>query len=908
MSLPDLAIRRPVFITVIFMIVALLGATSFFQLPVDLMPDVAFPTISVTTNYEGVGPQEMEELITIPLERAMSSTPGIKEITSRSSEGSSRVRVSFEWGTDVDEAANELRTRVDRVRGQLPEDASTPYLFKYDISVFPVMFLGINSPMHPRELREFAEKQIRYRLERIPGVAQADVWGGLVRQIHVVMNRAKLHTLRISPSQLMTALRRENINEPAGQVLEGDFEVLVRTQGEYASLEEIRRTMVTRRGGTPIYVEDIATVEDSHQEVRNLVRINDLPGIRMSIRKQAGSNTVHVSEAVRSAIERINTDFPQVRMYPLYDTSKFITRAVANVRDAAIYGSILAVIVLMLFLRNLRSTFVIALSIPISILAAFGLMFFCGFTLNTVTFGGLALGVGVLVDNAIVVLENIFRHRQDGEEKKAAAANGAKEVALAITASTLTTVAVFLPVVFMTGMAGVIFQQLAWVVSFSLFSSLLVSLTLVPFLSSKFVRVREPNPKSLSYSFIHFTSNILKALDKNYASSIRWSLQHPILIITTAVLLVASTSYLVPYIGFELEPETDEGQVRASLELPEGTRLGVTNQVALRAEQIVKEQIPELADLQIEVGSAGGWRTANTNRASMSIYLVDQDQRERSSQEIAIALRRQFVRFPGVISRVRSSGGLSLMRRGGDQEERLSLDIRGYDMTDAYALAVEIKRLMESTEGISDARISRSPGRPENQIKVDREKAASMGLSVSNVATTVRAAIGGTVAGYFRERGEEYDILVRYQEKDRMINEDVLAVPVQTPAGMVVPLQSLVKLERSEGPISIERKDQQRVITVSANLSGTRDMGSIVADVQEQFRGFKRSSRLCPCLLGRVGRTAGGVLYPSDQLWLGHYSGLPSHGSPVRIVQISVLDHVLYSSSFHRRCSHAVSE
>jgi HAE1 family hydrophobic/amphiphilic exporter-1 len=842
MSLPDLAIRRPVFIVVVFLIVALMGGISFLNLPVDLMPDVTFPTISVTTTYQGVGPREIEELITIPLERTLASTPGIKEMTSRSSEGTSRVRVSFEWGVDLEAGAEELRARIDRIRGQLPEDADPPTLYKYDLSIFPIMFLGISSEMPPRELREFAEKQIQYRFERISGVAQADIWGGLEREIHVVMDRAKMHTLRISPAQVMAALRRENLNEPAGHVIEDTFEVLMRTEGEYASMDEIRRTMVTIRQGTPIYIEDIATVEDSHQEIRHLVRVNGVPGIRMGVRKQSGANTVTVAREVDRAIERINRDYPQVRVYSLYDTSKFISRAVANVRDAAFYGSLLAVFILLVFLRNFRSVLVVAISIPISVLAAFGLMYFSGFTLNVITFGGLALGVGVLVDNAIVVLENIFRHRQDGEEKKAAARNATKEVALAITASTLTTIAVFLPVVFMSGMSGLMFQQLAWVVSFSLFSSLLVSLTLVPFLASRFIRVRAPERKGWIHAVSRKSGQWMEGLDRSYEGVLRWSLRHPILIVSSCAVLVLGGFLLLPFIGLELQPEADEGQVRVRLELAEGTRLEVTDQFAHEAEKLVRELVPELDNLLVEVGSRGGWRTANTNTVTLRVYLVPLAERERSSQQIADALRPVFANFEGVVPRVRTSGGNYAMRWATESEgDRLSIDIRGHDMNECFNLAVRIKRIMESLEGVSDAAISRSPGRPESHIRIDRAKAATMGLTVSNVATTVRASIGGTVAGYFREGGDEYEILVRYREEDRLSSEDVLAIPIQTPAGSVLPLRSLVALDRSEGPNSISRKDQQRIVSVSGNLSGTRDMGSVVRELEQEVRPLAMS-------------------------------------------------------------------
>jgi len=831
-SLPDLAIRRPVFSTVVFLILTLLGAVSFMRLPVDLMPDITLPSITVSTRYEGVGPEEMEELVSIPLERALSSTPSVKEIVSTSSEGSSSIRLSFEWGIDIESAMDDVRTRVDRARGMLPDDAEPPSIFKFDVNVFPILFLGVSSDLPPLELREFCEKQIQYRFERIAGVAQADVWGGLEREIHIDIDREKMHALRISTNQVISALRRENLNEPGGQVVEGDFELLMRTEGEYSSLDDIRKTMVVRRNGRPIFIEDIALVADSHAEVRNLVRVNGVPGLRMSIRKQSGANTVDVAERTLGEIEAINRDFPNVRVTSIFDSSKFIKQAVSNVRDAALYGSILAVFILLLFLRNIRSTLVVAISIPISVISTFGLMYFYGFTLNTITFGGLALGVGILVDNAIVVLENIFRHRQEGQPKTEAARTGAEEVALAITASTLTTVVVFVPVVFMAGISGVLFQQLAWVVSFSLFSSLLVALTLVPLMASRFVRVKEPRSGTIAYRLIHGMGNLLKKLDESYAEAIHWSLRHRWFVATSSFVVVGGSLFLIQFIGFEFQPETDEGEVRISLELPEGTRLEVTDMVAREVEKLVKNRVPEAVNILTEVGSPGGWRVANTNTASIRLSMLPLAERSRSTQQIAMALRPDLEELVGIISRTRATGGNFVMRIAQGDAGELNLDVRGYDLTASYELAVELRRMLEATDGISDARIERTTGRPESRIYIDREKTGTMGLTVSEIATTIRAALGGTTASYFRERGDEYDIRVRFQEQDRMTSLDVLAIPVQTPTGPAVPLGSLVRFERGEGPTAITRKDQQRIVTVSGNLTGTRDMGSMVREMQ----------------------------------------------------------------------------
>ena len=591
MKIAASSIHRPIMTAVFYMIIIILGGIAFFRLPIDLMPDVTYPAITVRTNYEGVGPQEIETLITEPIERALGSVPGIEEINSDSQEGSSSVRVNFVWGTDLAEATEEVRTRIDRIRGALPEDADTPTIYKFDISQFPIMFLSVSGDMNPKDLRYFVEDQIQYRLERAPGVAAVNIRGGLRREIHVDLNRERLQSLQIATNEVLSALRRENVQLPAGYVYEGDFEILLRTRGEYTSMQEIEDTVVTLRNGVPIRIKDIATVEDSHQEIRDYTRIDGKPGIRLSVNKQSGANTVAVARAVREEIERINRDFSNVRVDITSDTSKYIENSIKSVRDAAILGSILAVLVLLLFLRNFRSSIIVSVAIPISVIGTFALMYFYGFTLNTVTFGGLALGVGMLVDSAIVVLENIFRHREAGLDRKEAAILGTREVGPAIIAAALTTVVVFLPVVFTGGMSGVMFKQLAYVVTFSLICSLVVALTLVPVLCSKLIRVREPNRKSLIYRFVHFGGVVLEKLDANYQQAIHWALDHRKTVLFGTVASFVVALLLLPLIGVELSPETDEGEVRINYELPPGSTLEVSDAVARQLEEIVKSVV-----------------------------------------------------------------------------------------------------------------------------------------------------------------------------------------------------------------------------------------------------------------------------------------------------------------------------
>jgi HAE1 family hydrophobic/amphiphilic exporter-1 len=835
MNLAASSIHRPVMTAVFYMIVIILGGIAFFRLPIDLMPDVTYPSITVRTNYEGVGPQEMETLVTEPIERALGSVPGIEEMTSNSSEGMSSVRVNFAWGTDLAEATDEVRTRVDRLRGALPEDADTPTIYKFDISQFPILFLSVSGDMNPRDLRYFVEDQIQYRLERAPGVAAVNIRGGLRREIHVDLNRDRLQSMQIGTDQVLTALRRENVQLPAGNVYEGDFEILLRTQGEYTNMQQIEDTVVTLRKGVPVRVKDIAQVEDTHEEIRDYTRIDGKPGIRLSVNKQSGANTVQVAREVRNEIDRINRDFNNVKVDVTSDTSKYIENSIKSVREAAVFGSILAIFVLLLFLRNFRSSLIVSVAIPISVIGTFALMYFYGFTLNTITFGGLALGVGMLVDSAIVVLENIFRHREAGLDRKDAAILGTREVGPAIIASALTTVVVFLPVVFTGGMSGVMFKQLAYVVTFSLICSLVVALTLVPVLCSKFIKVREPNRNSLMYRFVHFGAILLERLDGNYQRAIHWALDHRKTVLFGTVTLFAGAIFLLPLVGVELSPETDEGEVRISYELPPGNTLEVSDSVARRLEAIVKKSIPEADHVMTEVGSGGGWHGGGVAEGSLRVVLVDKAHRTRTSQEIADSLRPQFQAFTGVRIRSRAGGSFRIMRMTSATEERLSVEVRGHDLDGARQLALQVRRIMETIPGVTDAVMSQSEGRPENQVHIDRTKAAALGLSVSEIANTLSTTVGGTRATLFREHGDEFNVLVRYGENDRMNLDKVLDTPMQTPSGKVIPVRSLVSLMPAEGPVEIERRNNERNITVSANLAPDRDLGSVVQDLQSRL-------------------------------------------------------------------------
>lgn len=822
------------------LIAILLGAIAFVRLPVDLMPEMVFPTISVRADYPGVAPEEMENLVARPLEEAFSAAPGVEQISSLSTAGQASIRVSFVHGTNLDEAANELRSRLDRRRAALPEDMEPPIMFKYDVAQFPILFLtAASADMDQKQLRHFVEKQILYRLERVPGVAQLAVRGGLRREIHVDLDLAKLRALGLSVAQVVQVVRAENLNRPAGPVHEGEFEVLLRTQGEYRTLEDIRSLVVTTRGGVPVYLRDLAEVEDSHEEVRQLVSVDGDPAVRLFVYKQSGANTVEVSDAVWREVARINQDYPNLRISTTGDSAEFIRAAIGNVKNSAIQGALLAILILLVFLRSLSSTTIIGVAIPISVISTFTLMHFYGFTLNTISFGGLALGVGMLVDNAIVVLENIFRHREEGMTPRQAAVQGSREVAGAVTASTLTTLAVFVPIVFISGISSITFRQLAYVVAFSLLCSLAVALTVVPVMCSRFLR-RGDSRRNLGplTRIADGFGAAQQTLSEQYSHLIRWSLRHRAVTMITATGLLGLALLGAPLIGVELSPEPDEGEIRVNVDLEPGTRVEVTDDVMQRLARILRDQVPEARNIMVESGAAGGFRSSGQHQGELRLRLVSRSERSRSAKEISMAIRPLLQIQPGMTVRTYVRSGM-FRSSSSSSEDRLAVQIRGHDLEILGDLAAKVRDVMASIPGVPEVQVSRQPGMPEMLLQVDRIKASTMGLNVSDIADAMETAVGGRRTSMYRQRGDEFNIVVRLKAQDRLSLPMVGKIPLVTPSGQVIPAESVVRMKRQEGPTSIERLDQERLITVSGTL-GDRDLGSVTRDLAARLRDIPR--------------------------------------------------------------------
>ena len=826
MSIPRLAIERPVTMFMLSGVIILIGALSLMRLPVDLMPDISLPSITVRVGYPGVGPLEIEELITRPLEQALSAVAGLERIESTSQEGSSRVTLNFAWGTELNEAADDVRNRLDRVRGRFPEEAEAPIMFKFDANTFPIMGVGVEGDFDRVRLREIAEHDLSQRLERVPGVASVTVDGGLRRQIHVLLSKEKIRALNLSADRVVNLLRTENQNIPLGEIDEGDRTYLVRSQGQFENLNEIRDLVVLTDGGVPVYMKDIAEVKDSTEDFRSFTRINGRPGVRLRITKQSGTNTVEIARGVHAEVGRINREVPGIQLTVLDDSAVFINRAINSVKEHALIGGVLVMLIIFLFLRDLRATFIVFTSIPISVIGTFALLYFNGYTLNTMTFGGLALGIGMIVDASIVVLENTFRHMEHGKSRMQASIEGSEEVWSAILASTLTHIAVFVPLLFLSGVSSILFKQLSVVVMFSLTMSLFVAVTIVPVLCSRLLKLPPPKEerRGLVGRLYTTSENFLNSMDERYSRLIHLALHHRPTVIGVGTAAVVFAILMLGTIGFELMPQADEGEVQVTAELPVGTRIERLEEAGIRLETLAKEYVPEAETVIVQAGGGGGFQMGGSNRVQMTLRLVTKDKRQRSSEIIARDLNRQLPGIiPGVIIQTRASGGNQQFNRitGGGESSRVALEIRGDDLRQAQMVAQSAKAVMDKVPEVRNARVGRDDGRPELAIQVDRPKAALLGLSVTGVANSIRTSVGGTQAAYFREAGNEYPIVVRLREEDRERVEDLNDLLIGTQQGQVLQAKNLLTLRNQAGPTEIQRKNQERIIRVSAEPETT---------------------------------------------------------------------------------------
>ena len=837
MLLTRFAVHRPVTTLMGSLIVVLLGWTALTKLRVDLMPETTWPIVSVTTVYPGAGPEEIETLITRPLEQAVGSVQGVERLSSQSVEGSSNLRIQFAWGTDLDPAVGDIRARLERVRESLPPGIEPPYIRKYDSSDEPIMYLGLQTDLPPVQATLFAENVIGPLLERIEGVARLRIRGATRREIQVDLDRQKLESLDMPVTEVLDALRSDNISQPAGDFDEGHLKLLVRSQGEFTSLDQIADTVVRQREGATVQIRDIGTVIDGEEERTHVTRVNGEPGLLIYPHRQTGANTIEVSDAIRAEIDRINATMTDATLTVRMDKSDFIRRAIANVRQAALYGMGLAVLTLILFLRSFRSTLVIAVTMPLSILATFVLIYFYGFTLNMISFGGLALGIGLLVDNSIVVLESIFRKREDGLNRIDAAIEGTQEVASAIVASTLTTLVVFLPLLFIGDQTGIIMRELSAVVAFSLICSLLASVTLTPMLTAHWLPETNGEQGSAVSRFVGRFHRLNRALfrqvERWYGSVLLRSMRVPLIVTFVLMMALAVCVGLVPRIGTEFIPSTDEGRLHIHTEMAPGIQIEQLDRQSKIVEEAIFRSVPESVTTASFVGDESD-DGEDWNQAWFSVHLVPREERDRNIDDIRKELEESIGSVPGmeIKVRVRHDSFGSRMFRGGD--DHLHVEIRGHDPRTAEELADRVMEAMKRVPGLINVDSTRADQRPELSVRIDRAKSSTLGISVGDITQTLETAIQGTRTTVFREDGNEFNIVVRLRESDRSRLQDLEQVGIAVPDGRIIPLKSVVSFNPGESAVNIFRQDRQRVQYVWASIED-RDLGHCVADLQREL-------------------------------------------------------------------------
>jgi HAE1 family hydrophobic/amphiphilic exporter-1 len=821
------SVKKPVTITMMILIVIVLGAISLSKLSIDLLPNIELPIAVVQTTYSGAGPEEVENLITVPMEQAVGTIENIDTITSYSNEGSSLLLMQFNFGTDMDEATLQMREKIDMIKGFLPDGTTAPIVMKIDLDSMPIVQLAISSKGSLQTTQKLAEDIIQPRLERIEGTASADVSGGLEREVEIMLKEEMTKGYNISQSYISGILRSENLNLSGGTVMKGSNELTVRTVGEFKDIEEIRNLNIPLPKGGTVRLSDIADVDFVNKDQSTVTKLNGQDVVQISVMKQSDGNTVSVAKDVNKELEKIQKEYPDLKIETVFNQADYINQSIDNLKSTAITGAILAVVILLIFLRSFKTTLVIALSIPISIITTFVLLYFAGITLNMMTIGGLALGVGMLVDNSIVVLENIYRHRSLGMDRITASVEGTNEVSMAVTASTLTTVAVFIPIVFTGGLAATIFKDFALTIVMALMSSLLVALTLVPMMSSKLITVKNlesEEEQEKKHGKIVTT----------YKRMLSWSLRHRITTVIASIVIFAVSIAMVVSVGAEFFPATDEGQISISVTLPDGAEISHVDETLSEINEIVKA-IPEVKTVFTSAGSGGMMGISNSSNAgNIMVMLTDLADRDRSVKEVSDEMRTLLKDVPGAEISVTETSTMSMGMSGG----AISIGIKGDDLDTLKGIGEDFKKIIESVEGTREVESSYEDGIPQVQIIADRGIASQYGLTTSQIGSQVGSTLAGSTVTKFKVDGDELDVVLK---GDNMYGQSMSLLdmlPITTPSGGTIPLSEVADIRTAKGPVSITRENQTRTLTVTGSVAG-RDVQSVSNDITKALAEYE---------------------------------------------------------------------
>ena len=819
MSLYGSAVKRPVTTALCFVAVVIMGLFSLSKLPIDLYPDIDTNTIMVMTTYQGASAQDIEQNVTRPLENVLNSVSNLKHITSKSRENISVITLEFEYGNDIDVITNDVRDKLDMVSSALPDDVETPVIFKFSTDMIPIALLSVNASESMPGLYKILDDAVANPLARISGVGSVSISGAPKREIHIYTDPERLEAYGLTIEGISQVIAAENRNVPGGSFDVGSDTYSLRVQGEFIQASDMADIVVGSHDGRSVYLKDVARIDDSLEERAQQTFNDGEQGAMIVIQKQSGANSVEISNKVLEMLPKLQKRLPSdVKLDILVDTSDNIRNTIASLVETVLYALLFVVVVVFFFLGRWRATLIIVITIPISLIASFIYLAMTGDTLNIVSLSALSISIGMVVDDAIVVLENVTTHIERGSDPKQAAVHGTNEVAISVIASTLTLLAVFFPLTLVTGMTGVLFRQLGWMVCIMMIISTTCALTLTPMLCSQLLRRQNSYGRMYRLLFTPINKG-LDAFDNGYARLLGWVVSHKLITIVICLGIFVGSLQLVKHVGTEFFPTNDDGRLGVSLELPIGTRVEIANEVTARLAKEWRQKYPEIEALNYTTGTASSDNTFASlsdngpHIVSMNIRLSDPGERERGIVEIAGLMREDLKQYPEYKKAYVNVGG----SRGGSMggQSTVDFEIYGYDFAETDSAAQMLKAALEKIRGTADVMISRSDYQPEIQVDFDREKLARYGLNLTTAANALRNRINGATASRFREDGEEYDIKVMFDPASRTSIEDIENILIYNGAGGSVRIRDVGKVVERYSPPTIERKDRERIVTVS---------------------------------------------------------------------------------------------
>jgi len=823
MSIYKSAVKRPITTLMIFAGVVVLGLYALVQLPIDLYPDMEFPAISVMTTYPGANAADIETNVTRKLEDSFNAIDKLKEVTSTSYDNLSVIFLELEWGTNLDEASNDIRSAIDFTFDLLPEDCDRPSVFKFNTSMMPILFYAITAEENFSGLEKILDERIINPLNRIDGIGSISLIGAPSRKIYVDVDPKRLDAYNLTIEQVGAVIGSENMNMPSGNVKMGQMDYQLRVQGQFTESAQLENIVVGNAMGKPIYLRDIGTVRDTIKDISIAERIDGKQGLRMFVMKQSGANTVKITRQINKQLAELVKTLPSdVKITTIFDTSEFIVDAIKNLSQTLLWALLFVILVVLVFLGRWRATFIVGLAIPISLITSFVYLYVTGNSLNVISLASLAIAIGMVVDDAIVVLENISKHIDRGATPREAAIYATNEVWLAVIVTTLVVLAVFMPLTLVSGLTGVMFNQLGWIVSITIVTSTVIAISLTPMLASLLLRLKPKTEKKSRFGYDTTIGKWLGKIEDIYEMNLRWALKRRGLILIGGILVFMVSMYLMKFVQTDFMPESDEGQVNVFVELQSGIRVEETLLTTIKIESMMNDRYPEVELISSSTGSddEGGFISmfsqSGSNMINFTLKLVSLDQRERSVWDISSDLRSQLDLFPEIINYDVNTQAHFM----GSAGNTVNVEIYGYDFNLTNRVASQVQGILSQIDGAEDVQISREKEKPELQIALDKSKLSLHGLNTAAVSMYISNRVDGMIASRFREEGDEYDIIVRFTEDYRNSISDIEEISIMTPMGRKVKVGELGEVEEYWSPPNIERKRRERLVTVSVKPVG----------------------------------------------------------------------------------------